>query len=461
MAGVEAVGAPDARPFLSGRRLRGLVGVRLLDGALADLRIEASRIVAVTPHDPAGPAAAEAGVLDATGWRFVPAATEPHAHLDKALTGPRVDPGAGNDLLSAIAQWRAIAADIDAADLRARASGALGRYLRHGITTVRTHVDVLTSGEPLRGVEVMLGLRDRFADRMRLQVCLLAGPTIPDGLIREAIGAGIDVLGGCPHLADDPVAETTRLLDLAEESGLPVDLHTDEQTDPVRVDLVDLAEQVLARGLEQRVSASHCVRLGMLEPDRLARTLDLVKRAGLGVITLPITNLYLQGRPVSAYDGVVPRGLPPLRAILDAQIPLAAGADNLRDPFNPVGRADPFETTSLLVTAGHLSPREALAAVTSGGRTVLGEPPVGAELDRVGSLGGGPATTSADLMLVPDVPLDDVLAGGQTARVVVHGGRVVADTRVSTSLDLPDLDPEPDPEPDPLSLDNRSFEISK
>jgi len=42
----------------------------------------------------------------------------------------------------------------------------------------------------------------------------------------------------------------------------------------------------------------------------------------------------------------------------------------------------------------------------------------------------------ADFMLVPDVPLDEVVAGSQTARVVVHGGRVLADTRVSTVLDL-------------------------
>jgi cytosine/creatinine deaminase len=44
---------------------------------------------------------------------------------------------------------------------------------------------------------------------------------------------------------------------------------------------------------------------------------------------------------------------------------------------------------------------------------------------------------AADLVLVPDTDLGDVLAGAVDARVVVSGGRVVADTRVARALDLP------------------------
>ena len=54
-----------------------------------------------------------------------------------------------------------------------------------------------------------------------------------------------------------------------------------------------------------------------------------------------------------------------------------AGADNVRDPFNPVGRSDALETASLLVTAGHLSLAEAVAAVTDGARSVMSLPRAG------------------------------------------------------------------------------------
>jgi cytosine deaminase len=411
-------------------------GVRLLDGTVTDLRVVDGRIAA-GPTRASGP-----GVdLDATGWRVLPAAVEPHAHLDKALTAPRVDPDAGNDLAAAIAQWRELLPGIDAADITERALAAVRRYVANGITAIRTHVDVPDSGDPMRGVDALVALREQLRGRVTVQVCLLAGWQTPDAVLADAAARGVDVIGGCPHIAPDPHRETTRMLDLAERLDLPVDLHADEQTgvppSDAGLDIVDLAEQVLARGLRQRVTASHCVRLGMLPPERLERVLALVARAGLGIVTLPITNLYLQGRDVTH---AAPRGIAAVRPILDAGIPLAAGGDNLRDPFNPAGRADPFETTSLLMTAAHLHPLEALAAVTTGARTVLGLP----------AAGTAPGS-AADLVFVPDGELGDLVAGAVDARVVVSGGRVLADTRVARALDLPTRVPAVRPEAAPLT----------
>jgi cytosine/creatinine deaminase len=411
-------------------------GVRLLDGTVTDLRVVDGRI-ATGPTRASGP-----GVdLDATGWRVLPAAVEPHAHLDKALTAPRVNPDAGNDLAAAIAQWRELLPGIDAADITERALAAVRRYVANGITAIRTHVDVPDSGDPMRGVDALVALREQLRGRVTVQVCLLAGWQTPDAVLADAAARGVDVIGGCPHIAPDPHRETTRMLDLAERLDLPVDLHADEQTgvppSDAGLDIVDLAEQVLARGLRQRVTASHCVRLGMLPPERLERVLALVARAGLGIVTLPITNLYLQGRDVTH---AAPRGIAAVRPILDAGIPLAAGGDNLRDPFNPAGRADPFETTSLLMTAAHLHPLEALAAVTTGARTVLGLP----------AAGTAPGA-AADLVFVPDGELGDLVAGAVDARVVVSGGRVLADTRVARALDLPTRVPAVRPEAAPLT----------
>ena len=395
----------------AGAVIGALSGVRTMDGSLVDLVIDGGLITAVEPAVEPEP----------SGWRVLPAAAEPHAHLDKALTADRVD-SEQNDLPAAIAQWRELAGGIDGADIYDRALRAIHRYVSRGITSIRSHVDLPGSGDPMRGVDALVRLRRDLGDRVTLQLVALAGQNTPDAVIEEALDRGVDILGGCPHLAPSPAAETTRLLDIAERTAVPVDLHADEQVPAPELDLEELAKQVIARGLTQRVTASHCVRLGSLPPERLAPVLELVREAGIGIVTLPITNLYLQGREATHLP---PRGLTAVRAILDAGIPLAAGGDNLRDPFNPVGRADPFETTALLVAAGHLRPSEALAAVTTGARTVLGLPPVGVEPGR-----------PADLILVPDTDLGEVLAGWADARIVLHSGRVVSDTRVSRSTDL-------------------------
>jgi cytosine deaminase len=402
-----------------GERVTRITGARLADGSAVEVRVADGIATAVTPADPAGPA--RPGDLHLPGQLLLPAATEPHAHLDKALSWPAGAPVYG-DLRAAITSWRAYAETMTGADVYDRAHRALTRYLAHGVTTVRSHVDVLPGADPLRGVEALLRLRADVREALDLQLVLLPPPGTPTAVLRAALGLGVDLLGGCPHLAPEPVAETVRLLDLAEQLGVPLDLHTDEQLHAEVLSIRELCRQVRARGLRHRVTASHCVSLGCLESEPLAEVVGEIRSAGLGIVSLPITNLYLQGRDRLAFR---PRGITALRALLDAGVEVAAGGDNLRDPFNPMGRADPFETTSLLITAGHLDADAALDLVTAGGRRVLGLPPAGPVVG-----------AAADFVAVDAPSLVDALAGPGDARTVLHRGRVVSHTTVHRGIAL-------------------------
>ena len=177
--------------------------------------------------------------------------------------------------------------------------------------------------------------------------------------------AGADVVGGCPHLDPEPMAALHHCLALAAELERPIDLHMDETLDPAVLGVVELAADVLARRFGPGATASHCVSLGMQERDAQLRIAAGLAEAGVAVVTLPQTNLFLQGR---AHPVATPRGLTALRPLLDAGVTVAAGGDNLQDPFNLVGRGDPLEAASLLVAAGHLLPEEALAAVSGSAR---------------------------------------------------------------------------------------------
>lgn len=408
-----------------GTRIDGLVGVTRLDSSVGNVTIVDGKLVASL-----GNATQGAHIFDATGWRIIPAASEPHAHLDKAYSAQRFDYFFGtelNSLESAISQWVSLLPEITEEDIYARALKALQQYASKGITTVRTHVDFPQSGDPLRGVKAIAQLQEALAGLMNVQIVGLAGHLTPVSVIKEAIEVGMTHIGGCPHLAPNPHEQTTRYLDLVEETGLPMDLHTDEQLSTHELDLEDLADQIISRGITTNISASHNVRLGQLDKARLNTVLDKVKQANIGLIALPITNLYLQSRDHATFK---PRGLPPLAEILAAGIPLAAGADNLRDPFNPAGTGDPFETTSLLMTAGHLAPSQALQAVTTGARTVLGLPQVGDGTLFESDTDSG---TDADFMLVPNTDIAEVLAGTVHTRIVVHKGRIISDTRTTTN----------------------------
>ncbi|SEO47980.1 amidohydrolase family protein [Trujillonella endophytica] len=399
-----------------------LQGATDLHGRRVDVRIEGPRVAAVAPSLPPVPGE---DVLDLTGSLLLPAPAEPHAHLDKALTSHRV-PNRTGDLAGAITAIRAIAADFTHDDLVDRATRAAHEYLANGTTAIRTHADVGVHAGT-RHLRALLQVRDALAGLVRVQVVALvsapftaeeaeAGPR----LLAEAIDLGADVVGGAPHLWADRDAGQALSFGAAVRAGLPLDLHTDETLDPTAQGLLDLARRVAATGFDRGVTASHCVSLGV-HPLEVARsTARAVAAAGIGVVALPQTNLFLQGR-----DHVVapPRGLTAVRALLDAGATVGAGGDNLRDPFNPMGRADACEAASLLVTAGHLSTREAWLAVSAGARRCMGLP--------VPEVAEGAV---AEFVAIAAESLDAAVAGAGTARVAISGERVPATTRVHRSV---------------------------
>ncbi|MCA0145293.1 amidohydrolase family protein [Blastococcus sp. LR1] len=399
-----------------------LQSVTDVDGRRVDVRIEGTTVAAVAPDLPVRP---DDEVLDLAGHLLLPAPAEPHAHLDKALTSHRA-PNLTGDLDGAITAIRQIAAGFTHEDLVERATRAAHEYLANGITAIRTHADVGVHAGT-RHMRALVEVRDALAGLVDVQVvALLSAPRSAEEagatprLLAEAIELGADVIGGVPHLWPDRDAGLALSLEAAVRSGLPLDLHTDETLDPTAQGLRSLARAVVGSGFDRGVTASHCVSLGV-HPLEVARaTAEEVARAGVGVVTLPQTNLYLQGRGIPVGP---PRGLTAVRALLDAGATLGAGGDNLRDPFNPMGRADACEAASLLVTAGHLSTRAAWHAVSAGARACMGLPvPEVAE----GSV--------AEFVAIEAESLDAAVAGAGTARVVLSGDRVLASSRVVRSV---------------------------
>jgi cytosine deaminase len=349
---------------------------------------------------------------------------EPHAHLDKALTASLVRNATG-DLAGAVAAMDSLRALTGPADIAARAEAALRIHLAYGTTHVRSHVNVL-GGVGLAGLEAMIEVRERWRGVVDLQLVALVNDT-GGPLLRAALRAGADVAGGCPHFEDDPARAVAACLDAAGDAGVPVDLHTDETLDPAARSLAALADLVSRTGFAHPVTASHCVSLSMLP---LAEQEDIAARtaaAGIAVVALPQTNLYLQGR---GHPVATPRGLTAVGPLLRAGVTVAAGGDNLRDPFHVVGRGDALEVAALMVTAGHLEPGRALDTVTAAPRAVLGLPPVT-------FTPGDPA----DLVAMPATDALDALGAAGAARTVWHGGRVVARTVTHTELAAPEPAP--------------------
>ncbi len=355
-------------------------------------------------------------VVDLDGWVLSPAAVEPHAHLDKAFLAEAIANPTG-DLMGAITAMRSSRHLLTVDSIVERAERAARLMASNGFRFVRTHAD-LTVEHGLRSIEALTEVKQRVADVIDVEIVALSGwPVVgragaaQRALLLEAMAAGADLVGGCPHLegADDVAAATEYFLQVAADEGVGVDLHTDETLDPEILGLVDLAEMVLA-GFDHPVTASHCVSLGVQTADRQREIAEQVAEARISVVALPHTNLFLQGRGRAP----MPRGLTAVAALRAAGANVAAGADNLQDPFNPVGRACPFETAGLMIMTSHLLPHDAWSTVTTTAAIATGAPP--------GEIAPG---SPADLVAVRAATVREAIAFGPNDRMVWRRGHTV------------------------------------
>jgi cytosine deaminase len=397
-----------------------LTGATLPDATTADVLIDQGRIAGVWPEGTTSETlTATAAHLDLTGFLLLPALAEPHAHLDKVLTAELLR-SAGGGLDDAVRAWYAYRATAGHREIATRATAAAEMMLEQGVTAIRTHVDVGTqTGQ--RYLTALLDVRESLLPRLEMQIVAFVDEPVTGlagagnrAALRTAMSDGATAVGGAPYRDADPVESQRTLLKIAADFSAPADLHTDETLDPAAFHLTELAAYVSESGHPYKVTASHCVSLGTQPDDIVRRVSADLAAAGIAVVCCPATNLYLQGRD---RKHAAPRGLTALRRLMAAGVHVAAGGDNIQDPFNPLGRGDPLDTAALLVLAGHLDVDEAYAAVGSEARTAMGLPEA-----RITS------GAAAELLAIRATSVRQAIAQRPADRIVFHEGRVVSRT---------------------------------
>jgi cytosine deaminase len=340
-------------------------------------------------------------------WLALPGLVNLHAHADRSFAVQSFRPGSLADALAAATKARAA---FTSADVGQRAGRFFERSIAHGVTRLRTHTDVDAIVE-LRSMQGVLAARNDVAGRLDVDVIAFATSrndlASADGVERleRAIELKPEFLGASLNSSNDAARALDALLDLAERNNLPVDLHLDEHLEPGRMLAPMVADAVIARGLQGRVTLGHLCALSALAGAPARALIDKIARAEITVIALPETNLLLQDRA----DGTPRRrGVTLVRELLAAGVEVRLGTDNVRDWFYPFGDGDMLETALSGAVTAHLDdPAELIGAICDGCRSIAAGAP-------------------ADLVLIPASSFDDALARRPAGRLVFKAGRQVA-----------------------------------
>ncbi len=348
---------------------------------LCDLTIAAGKISKVQVSDlPHGTVASD---FDAAGRLVFPAFVDAHTHLDKAHTWCRA-PNRSGTFMEAIASLDHDMQHQTPADLRFRGDFALRCAWAHGTRVVRTHIDSTQNGAEARHT-VMAELRRDWQDRIILQtvsLCLGADYAGPQGerISDIAVRNGASALGGFLVMSSELPHQIDRMIAIARERRVGLDLHVDENGDSASECLRAVAEGVLRHQFNQPVVCGHCCSLAVQPANRQHETIALVKTARIGVIALPLCNLHLQDRrPLSGPRAPQWRGVAPVLDLLAAGVPVACASDNVRDAFYPYGDLDAFEVYQQSVRIAHLDADLAASVrvVTATAAELVGRPEYG------------------------------------------------------------------------------------
>ena len=399
--------------------LGGLQAPTDRDGfAQVDLIVDQGRIAAVAPR----------GTLDlgdtprlALDGRIVwPAFVDAHTHLDKGHIWPRM-PNPARDFegaLTTVKQDRE--ANWSAEDVAARMEFSLRAAYAHGTRAIRTHLDSV-GGQARISFPVFAQARERWRGKIDLQASPLFGVDFafePRHLqeIEAMIDAhGSKLLGAVTFMIPNLRRSLDALFALAERKQWDLDFHVDESADPAARSLAMIAQTAIERRFPGKILVGHCCSLALQEDDERRRTIELVAKANLHVVSLPMCNMFLQDR----HAGRTPRwrGVTALHELKSAGVKVMIASDNTRDPFYAYGDLDMLEVLREGVRILHLDDPFADWA------QVVGASPARAMgLDAADIVAGA----GADFVLTDARDFTELLSRPHSDRVVLREGRAIS-----------------------------------
>ena len=378
-----------------------------------DILIEDGKIAGL-----GAPGSIPGDALDMDRGMVWPCFVDLHTHLDKGQIWPRASNPDGTRMgaLSTVGADRA--ANWTADDIRGRMDFMLRCAYAHGTRAIRTHIDSIGE-QPWISWPVFREMRERWRGRIDLQAVALFHPEAAAddvwlGRLADLVAESGGVLGGVPYMEQGLDDYLTRIFGHAERRGLSLDFHVDELMDPQAASLRRIAEIALERKFAGQIVTGHCCSIALQAPEDIDRTLDLVARARIAVVSLPMCNMYLQDRTAARTPRW--RGVTLLHEMRARGIPVSVSSDNSRDPFYAYGDLDLVEVYREATRIAHLDHPvgEWPASVSVTPAAVAGFASARIEL-------GAPA----DLVLFRARTFNEWLCRPQSDRVVLRDGRAI------------------------------------
>ena len=365
--------------------------------------------------------------ISAEGNLVIPGLVDPHLHLDKALLLEQRPAQSGN-FQEALEETFNLKQNFTIEDIQTRARKVLESEIAFGTTAIRSHVEV----DPvlkLTSMKALLPLKQEYAWGMTLQLAVFAQEGITnqpgtEAMLREAMAMGGDVIGSAPYTDTDPEQNIRIVFDIAQAFDCDVDFHLDFLDDDAPLLLPVVARETMRRGWQNRVCLGHMTRLAGLAPADLTAAGKLLSEAGISVLALPASDLYMMAREDSHN---IRRGVAPIQRLIELGVNGAIATNNVQNLFTPFGDGDPLKICTLIAQTLQLgtaaSHRQCLEMVTTRAARAIGIHTTGIAPGKV-----------ADLVILEARSASEAVGTAPPGRTTIKQGQVVAQAKVQRTL---------------------------
>ncbi|HDY7990730.1 TPA: cytosine deaminase [Vibrio vulnificus] len=369
-------------------------------------------------------------VLDAEGGMAVAPFCEPHIHLDTTQTAGEPSWNISGTLFEGIERWAERKETLSIEDVKSRAKQTLKWQIANGVQHVRTHVDV--SDPTLIALKAMVEVREEMKEWVDIQIVAFPQEGIlsyPNGkeLLEEAVQLGADVIGAIPHFEftrEYGIESLHYVFELAQKYDRLIDVHCDEIDDEQSRFVETLAALAHKFNMGHKVTASHTTAMGSYNGAYASRLFRLLRMSGINFVANPLVNIHLQGR---FDDYPKRRGVTRVKEMLNANINVCFGHDDVFDPWYPLGTANMLQVLHMGLhvcqVMGYDQINNSLDLISTNSARTLNI------LDKHGIEAGKPGS----LLILPAENGFDAVRRQVPVRYSVRHGKVIAETQPATA----------------------------
>ena len=287
-----------------------------------------------------------------------------HAHFDKAYLISEENLQLGQeDMQKKWELYRFLKENYTRADLIERISRGVETMISQGVVYCRTMVDA-DSTVKLLPVEAALEVKRIFRGQIDFEIGVQPLQGVLDPTSRKYFEAACemaDFVGGLPS-RDRPTPERHLdvIMEIAKRYDKCVDVHVDQENNPLESETELLAQKTIEHGLEGRVCGVHAISLAAKPPSEQDRVIDLIREAGVGIVVCPSAAISMKPLAMSA---PLHNSIAPVVKLRERGVQLFLGVDNIQDLFMPMVDGDMWFECRMLMEATRFYDVRAVAEI--------------------------------------------------------------------------------------------------